>query len=179
MTCRSTDFLIVFLSLLYRKKRKWEEMKFRKNRTVLVVILAVVALLMFTACGTSKAAIDGLMDLSNSAGSKDTSDSAAKKDSSDSSMSKGSSDSQDANDLAEKLIGNWSEVDIDNTYTFNSNGTGSETFEGTSWDMTWSLDGDMLTMDFPETGVEEYRISIKGDRLTVHNPVIKYEYIRR
>ena len=163
-------------------------MNFKKNKTVLVVVLAVVMALMFTACGTSKAAINGLMDLSDSVSSKSSSDSDAKKDSSasdaikdspDSAVSKGSSDSDNASDLAKSLIGKWSEIDIENTYTFKSDGTGNETFEGISWDMTWSLDGDMLTMDFPETGVEEYRISIKGDKLTVHNPLIKYEYIRQ
>ena len=77
------------------------------------------------------------------------------------------------------IVGVWDEIDIDNTYTFNADGTGKEYFDGTTWKMTWVLDGDWLTMDFPETGVEEYRITLDGDWLVVHNPDIDFEYVRR
>ncbi|GHU65769.1 hypothetical protein AGMMS49983_14080 [Clostridia bacterium] len=79
---------------------------------------------------------------------------------------------------ASQLVGNWAEVDIDNTYTFNADGTGSEYFEGDSWDMTWTLDGNDLTLDFPETGVEEFTISLKGDTLKVKN-LVTYTYKRQ
>ena len=87
--------------------------------------------------------------------------------------------SQDTSDLATQLVGYWEEVDIDNSYTFNADGTGNEVFEDNVWDMTWTLEGDTLTMDFPDTGVEEYKIIIKGDKLTVKNSPYDYEYIRK
>jgi hypothetical protein len=45
--------------------------------------------------------------------------------------------------------------------------------------MTWTLKGSTLTMDFPETGVEEYEITLSGNTLTVHNPIVDFKYKRR
>jgi hypothetical protein len=86
---------------------------------------------------------------------------------------------KDTTNWSDQLVGYWEEVDINNSYTFNADGTGNEVYENITWDMTWTLNGDVLTMDFPDTGVEEYSIIIKGDKLTVKNTPLNYEYIRK
>ena len=82
-------------------------------------------------------------------------------------------------DLASKLIGIWDEIDIDNTYYFYEDGTGKEYFDGDTWEMIWMVDGNLLSMYFFDTGVEEYMITLDGDFLVVHNPNIDFEYVRR
>jgi hypothetical protein len=46
------------------------------------------------------------------------------------------SKSPDGEDLSAQLVGDWLEIDIDNIYTFNADGTGSEYYAGENWDMT-------------------------------------------
>ena len=77
------------------------------------------------------------------------------------------------------LVGVWEEIDIDNVYTFNADGTGSEYYDGETWQMTWKLVGNTLTMNFPKTGVEVYEITLTENYLIVHNPVIDFEYTRQ
>ena len=84
-----------------------------------------------------------------------------------------------SSDLASKLIGIWDEIDIDNTYYFYEDGTGKEYFDGDTWEMIWMVDGNLLSMYFFDTGVEEYMITLDGDFLVVHNPNIDFEYVRR
>ena len=153
-------------------------------RLVLIVALAAVMLMMFAACGSKATRADfnelvdkvGSADIGEVLGIDGLPDGAAT--GSDKPSTASSAVAGD-DSLEKQLLGNWSEVDIDNTYTFNADGTGIETYEGETWDMTWSLNGDVLTMDFPATGVEEYSITIRGNKLTVHNPVVAYDYIRQ
>ena len=79
------------------------------------------------------------------------------------------------------LVGVWEEIDIDNIYTFNADGTGSEYYDGNTWDMEWTLDGNILTMDFFDAGIEEYEIILDGDTLIVTDASedIEYEYKRQ
>ena len=86
-----------------------------------------------------------------------------------------------AQNISTPLVGVWEEVDIDNIYTFNADGSGSEYFEGNSWDMTWTLNGDILTMNFIESGIEEYEIFLDGDTLFVYDEDsdTEYEYYRQ
>ena len=60
-----------------------------------------------------------------------------------------------------------------------ADGTGSEYFNGDTWEMTWTLDGTTLTLSFPETGVEEYEITLSDNTLVVHAPAADYEYNRK
>ena len=78
------------------------------------------------------------------------------------------------------LVGKWKEVDVDNTYTFNADGTGREYYDGESWDMKWTLNGTTLTVDFGSEGIEEYKITLNGEKLTVVDTSdnTKYEYTR-
>lgn len=119
-------------------KRNWRTLK-----TIVVVVFAATALLLFSACGSG-----------------------------------GSQSGSSAPDPSD-LLGTWQEVDIDNSYTFKADGTGSEHFEGDTWEMTWTLSDSTLTMDFPATGVEEYEITLSGNTLKVHNPIVDYEYTRK
>ena len=82
-------------------------------------------------------------------------------------------------DSSAGLVGVWVEIDIDNIYTFNADGTGNEYFDGNDWDMTWELNGTTLTMDFPETGVEVYEIEFTDMLLIVHAKTIDFEYVRQ
>ncbi|MDR0862603.1 MAG: lipocalin family protein [Oscillospiraceae bacterium] len=77
------------------------------------------------------------------------------------------------------LVGVWQEVDIDNIYTFNANGTGEEYYDGSTWALTWTLNGGTLTMDFGTAGVEAYKIEIKGNTLIVHGDEVDFEYKRK
>ena len=155
-------------------------------RKVLVITLAIVMMLVFAACNSNanKSSNTEVLDLSGSS-SKSSSSSTEKDDPippEDPPVTKlPDTVTPEKSDLEEQLIGYWVEIDIDNTYYFFSDGTGYETFDTYSWDMTWSLDGDILTMDFPDTGVEIYPITINGDRLNVYDDSagIMYEYDRQ
>jgi hypothetical protein len=78
-----------------------------------------------------------------------------------------------------QLVGTWDEIDIDDTYVFNADGTGTETYEGDTWQMTWRLSGTTLIMNFPDTGTEEYEVEFDGGLLIVHTPIVDYEYRKR
>ena len=84
-----------------------------------------------------------------------------------------------AEDNSAALVGVWEEIDIDNVYTFNANGTGSEYFDGDTWEMTWKLIGKTLTMDFGDAGVEEYEVELSTSMLIVHGAEVDFEYIRK
>ena len=84
-----------------------------------------------------------------------------------------------AEDNSAALVGVWEEIDIDNVYTFNANGTGTEYFDGDTWDMTWKLIGKTLTMDFGDAGVEEYEVELSTSMLIVHGAEVDFEYIRK
>ena len=80
-----------------------------------------------------------------------------------------------------ELVGVWEEVDIDNIYTFNEDGTGSEYYDGDTWDMEWELNGTTLTMDFFDAGVEEYEIDFREGHLFVIDSTdgTEFEYVLR
>ena len=80
-----------------------------------------------------------------------------------------------------QLVGIWDEVDIDNTYTFNADGTGEEYYAGDTWEMEWKLNGTTLTLDFFDAGVEEYEIEFVDGTLFVRDPSddTEFEYTRR
>jgi len=79
---------------------------------------------------------------------------------------------------ASALVGVWEEIDIENVYTFNADGTGKEYYNGESWDMTWKLTGDTLTMNFGAAGIETYQIILSDNLLVVHGTTVNFEYVR-
>lgn len=77
------------------------------------------------------------------------------------------------------LVGTWKEVSVDATYVFRADGTGSESWGGGAYDMTWELDGNTLTADFGEGDIEKYKIDLDGDILVVHIDGTDFEFTRQ
>jgi len=132
-------------------------------KIVIVLLLATLMLFALTSCGAKKA-LDSLINSSTTPTPASNS---------------GSSSGSSTKNNSEALVGVWEEIDIDNVYTFNADGTGNEYYDGDSWDMDWELNGKTLTMDFGDAGVETYDIELSTSMLIVHGDGIDFEYIRR
>lgn len=80
---------------------------------------------------------------------------------------------------AERIIGTWKNqtsvlgVVVETTYVFNEDGTGTVgTLLDIPLDMTYTLDGDILTVTTSTLGVEtvtQYTVSFDGDSLVLAN----------
>jgi hypothetical protein len=75
------------------------------------------------------------------------------------------------------LVGTWVEVDIDNAYYFESDGSGREVFESDTYVITsWYVSDNHLYMDFVE-GPEDYDIGLSADKKTLYvDALVDYTY---
>lgn len=69
---------------------------------------------------------------------------------------------------ASELHGTWLERDSDwdNTYIFNADGTGV-LISGPEYPFTYTVSGDVLTVNYDDGDMEEFTISVSGDLLTI------------
>lgn len=68
------------------------------------------------------------------------------------------------------LVGTWLQRDSDweDTYIFNADGSGI-LISGPEYPFTYSVNGDILTLDYGDDDEEEFTISVDGDLLTMIN----------
>ena len=151
----------------------------RTLKIVLAVALSSLMVVMFTACGTSKndhASFSELVDVIKSA---ELSDFIPETERASSDVEVSSESTDEEKDLAGQLVGKWLESESDVAYAFNKDGTGTKTLESEELEMTWTLSGSTLTIDFPDTKDEEYKINIENDNLSMKTLLKGYEFIRQ
>jgi hypothetical protein len=80
--------------------------------------------------------------------------------------------------LQEEIVGTWQEVDIDEVYTFDSDGNGVQVIFDTTYRFTWKIDGDTLKIVDKDYDIEEVytKVSVQGDTLRMAHGEIAYEY---
>jgi hypothetical protein len=83
--------------------------------------------------------------------------------------------------LQEEIVGSWQEVDIDEVYTFDSDGNGVQVIFDTTYRFTWKIDGDTLEIADKDLDYEEVytKVSIQGDTLRMAHDEITYEYKKK
>jgi hypothetical protein len=106
---------------------------------------------------------------SYSSSSSSNSNSNSNNNSNSNSNSSNSSSSSTSSIEKDKLIGTWKEIDVDETYQFNADGTGKEVLYGSTYNFKWSLDGDKIKFDFADVSDETVSIKFEGNTLILDN----------
>ena len=79
----------------------------------------------------------------------------------------GCSDEDKETAKKDPLIGTWYFEEDDFTFVFEEGGKGRVSEGDDSGSMTWSVDGDVLTVVIEESETEEFKYKVNGNKLTL------------